>query len=155
MSDGERGAAIPREGSMGIFHHNSKSEFLTHFHAANGDGWAVLTWDCRGDAPRDVLVLRSTHDFAPDEGDPTSAAGQTVVYEGAEEHAHVQDMGLQDGIDYFYTVFAKADDGEWHEQLNAKVTPEADFHWQSREPDPTSDSADKFERMRHGQGFGH
>jgi hypothetical protein len=139
---------------MGLFHHNSKSKYLTHFHAANGDGWAVLAWDAR-DGGREVLVLRSTDGFAPDEGDPTTAPGQTVAYQGTDAHAHVQDTGLTDDVDYYYTVFAKADDGEWHEQLNAKVMPKADFHWKTEDAPTEGDSTAAFEKLRHGQGFGH
>jgi hypothetical protein len=139
---------------MAIFRHGKSSDYLTHFHAAHGDGWAVLAWDVRGDERREVAVFRSLDAFADESADPTADARQTLVHQGVENHSHVQEAGLIDGVDYYYSVFAMGDDGDWHEQLKTKVKPKDDTHWKSHEVSEPSESMKTFETLRHGATYG-
>jgi hypothetical protein len=114
-----------------LFHHHSgiESQYVTHFHTRQGDRSVGLAWDLRDKRPREVAVFRSTQDFVEDGVDPTGDDRQRLVYQGSELHARLSDDSLTNDIAYYYSVFAKGDDGNWHLQLTDTVAPKSESHW--------------------------
>ena len=107
-------------------------DLIDHFHAARGAKTAVLAWDVRGPGLLPVRILRSQAGFATDAEEwAVPATEQMKIYEGWD--TSIMDHDLVSGVHDFYTVFAKGPDGVWREQVRAKVTPEAEFHW-TRDP---------------------
>jgi hypothetical protein len=139
---------------MGIFRHGKSSEYLTHFHASHGDGWAVLAWDIRDGEPREVIVFRSKDAFADESALPTDDPRQKLVYQGADNTSKVQDTGLIDDIDYYYSIFVMGDDGDWHEELKTIVKPKDDTHWKAHNTNADSQSLEGFDKLRHGATYG-
>jgi hypothetical protein len=116
---------------MGLFHHQTgiESEYITHFHISHGDHAVGLAWNMRDGAPREVMVFRSTQGFAEEGVEPTGDYRQTLVYSGSAGHVKLNDTSLVNDIAYYYTVFARGDDGEWHLQLTDTVSPGGASHW--------------------------
>jgi hypothetical protein len=116
---------------MGLFHHHAgiESEYITHFHIAHGDREAGLAWDLRDGDTREIAVFRSAQGFVEEGVDPMTDGRQTLVYQGADRHVRLVDQHLENGIAYYYTVFARGDDGDWHLQLTDTVAPEGSSHW--------------------------
>jgi hypothetical protein len=135
---------------MGLLHRGSRLEgdYLTHFHAGHGNGWAALAWDLRGLAPRDVMVLRSDRGFAEPSADPSADPQQTLVYRGVERHAKVMDAGLTNDIAYYYSVFSLDDGGQWHSELRTTVAPTGgEAHWKRAGVEDEGDSLAKWAKL--------
>ena len=94
--------------------------------------------------PREVLVLQSTQGFVADGVDPTADDRQRLVYRGTEPHARLTDGSVNndvayyypDDFSYYYSVFARGDDGNLHLQLTVRAAPRSVGSWQR----PDSDS---------------
>jgi len=129
---------------MGLFRHDHgiESQYITHFHASHGDHAAGLAWNLRDDRPREVLVFRSAQGFVREDVDPTVDEDQTLVYRGSDRHVGFTDGGLTNDVAYYYSVFARADDGSWHLQLTDTVAPHGSHHWHGEGYD------DQAERMQ-------
>ena len=112
---------------MSRFHHGRSADHqvVTHFRIRQADGAALLTWETRAEHPCEVIVFRSFQGFVDDSLDPTRDERQTLVYRGSEKTVSVQDAGLQESVLYYYTVFARGNDGAWHEQLKTKLRDQA------------------------------
>ncbi len=132
---------------MGLVHHAGRveGEYVTHFHAGHGNGWAVLAWDLRHTAPRDVMVLRSDQGFAEtaDPGDPR----QTLVYRGVERHAKVMDAELTNDTAYYYTVFTMGDRGDWRTEVRTTVAPKGQAHWKRAGVEEDGESLRKWAKL--------
>ncbi len=117
---------------MSVFHHHSgiDTQYITHFHVRQGDRSAGLAWDLRDKKPREVLVFRSTQGFVEEDVDPQGDERQRPVYQGSDLHVRLTDRSLTNDIAYYYSVFARGDDGDWHLQLTDTVAPRSESHWQ-------------------------
>ncbi|MGI8909437.1 MAG: putative Ig domain-containing protein [Rubrobacteraceae bacterium] len=94
---------------------------VTGFGAAAGDASVNLSWNNPSDADfAGVSVLRSATGHATDE---EPAAGQDLVYEG--NNASHADTALQNGVTYYYTVFARDTVGNWSGPVSAQAKPTA------------------------------
>ena len=116
---------------MGLFHHHSgiESEYITHFRVDHGNREADLTWDLRDQHGRDVVVFRSEQGFVAEGTDPTADDRQTLVYQGRERHVRLSDEHLTNDVAYYYSIFARGDDGDWHLQLTDTVAPHGAGEW--------------------------
>jgi len=125
--------------------HGSAS--LTHFHAGHASGVAVLAWERRGDEMREVRVFRSREGFAGESADPEGDASQVLVYEGSEESTRVVDDAITEDAVFFYTVFVRDDQGEWHREIRATVTMDGDVSWRRAGVESDGVSQDRFRQM--------
>ncbi len=141
---------------MSLFHHQSgiESQYITHFHVKQGDRLAGFAWDLRDDTPREVLVFRSTQGFVEEGVDPTGDERQRLVYQGSDLHAKLSDAGLTNDIAYYYSVFARGDDGHWHLQLTDTVAPKSESHWRRPGYDGDGDSLQQIIDMDVNTGVG-
>jgi hypothetical protein len=118
-------------------HDGSGAEYITQFHIRQGDCSASLAWDVRDARPREVLILRSTQGFVEDGVDPTGDDHQRLVYQGTDLYARLIDAGstrdlsyrYSNDIAYYYSVFVRGDDGNWHLQLTKTAAPRSVSHW--------------------------
>ena len=133
---------------MGLLHQVGRidGEYITHFHAGHGSGWAVLAWDLRHSAPRDVVVLRSAERFA-ETADPRTDSSQTLVYRGVERHVKVMDRGLTKDMAYYYTVFSLTDGGDWLTEVRTTVAPQGEAHWKRAGVEDDGESLRKWARL--------
>jgi hypothetical protein len=133
---------------VGLLHHASciEGEYVTHFHAGHGNGWAVLAWDLRYAAPRDVMVLRSDQGFA-ERADLSADPRQTLVYHGVERHARVMDANLTNDIAYYYTVFSMGDHGDWQTEVRTTVAPQGEAHWKRTGVEEDGESLRKWAKL--------
>ena len=97
---------------------DSDSPHLTHFQARREAGFVELGWEVRNAPELRWRVLRSEREFAST-ADALPGSGQTVVMEGAE--TFVMDDQVVKGTAYFYTVFARDENGVWHHQVKARL----------------------------------
>jgi len=127
---------------MSLFHHHPgiESQYLTHFHVKQGNHTAGLAWDLRDAQPREVTVFRSTQEFVQEDVDPTTDHRQKVVYQGADTHVKLTETDLTNDVVYYFSLFAKGDDGHWHLQLTDTVAPNGESHWNSPGHDGDGDS---------------
>ena len=126
---------------MTLFRHHggTDSTYISQFHIRQGDRAAGLSWSLVDGPPREVLVFQSTQGFVEDVADPRADDRQQLVYQGTELHARLTDAGLSDDvayhypddIAYYYSVFARGDDGAMHLQLVARATPRSVGSWTS------------------------
>jgi hypothetical protein len=132
---------------MTLFRPAGRGAYLTHFHAGHASGVAVLAWERRGDEVREVRVFRSLEGFAQESDDPGSDPSQVLVYEGSEEHTKVVDDSVADDVVYYYTVFARDDQGGWHREVRATVTLDGDVSWRRAGVEGEGESRDRFRQM--------
>ncbi len=127
---------------MNLFHHDGgiESQYITHFHARQGDRTAGLAWDLRDKQAREVIVFRSTQGFVDEALDPTADDRQTVVYQGTDTHVKLTETNLTNDVAYYFSVFAKGDDGHWQLQLTDTVAPNGESHWNHPGHDGDGDS---------------
>jgi hypothetical protein len=112
--------------------------YVNRFEIRQGDRSAGLSWEMRDGQPREVLVFQSMQAFVEDDHDPTDDYRQRLVYQGSELHARLTDADpsgdiayhYPDDIAYYYSVFAKGDEGDWHLQLTEKAEPRSVRYWQ-------------------------
>ena len=125
---------------MILFHHHGGSEsgYITQFQIRQGDRSASLSWELRDRRPREILVFESIHGFVEDDADPTADHGQRLVYQGSDLHARLTGAGASDNdvgyrypddIVYYYSVFARGDDGNPHLQLIVTAAPRSVGCW--------------------------
>ena len=124
---------------MTLFHHvaGADTQYIAQFHTRQGDRAAGLSWEMRDGRPREVLVFQSTRGVVEDGVEPTADEGQWLVYQGTETHARLTDsIGSDDvvyyypdSIAYYYSVFARGDDGHWYLQLTERAKPRSVGHW--------------------------
>lgn len=117
---------------MGLFHHDQTAErqYLTHVHVEHGDGSVILSFASRDHLPHEIAVFRSVDSFAEESIEPASDPRQKLIYQGSELHSQIADEQLADGTSYFYSIFARGEDGGWHLQLKTIATAKAGVHWQ-------------------------
>ncbi len=75
-------------------------------------------------------MFRSTQGFVEEDVDPQGDERQRPVYQGSDLHVRLTDRSLTNDIAYYYSVFARGDDGDWHLQLTDTVAPRSESHWQ-------------------------
>ena len=131
---------------MAEFHHHcgGDGQFVTSFRIRQGDRAAGLEWTLRDGWTGEILIFRSTEGIVGDGVDPTLDHRQRVVYQGTGRDARVDDdlshniaYRYRDDIRYFYSVFARNDDGDWTLQLTATAAPRSLNFWQ--QPDGHTD----------------
>ena len=133
----------------------SAERLLEHFRARTGDGWVVLHWKKAAAEPVRVAVVRSEDDFAHRAEDVVKeGTGQILVHEGTDDSC--QDQAVIDGVKYFYSAFARREDGFWERQytfhIKAKV---ARVHKRTEFFGPDDSSyLRKMDRMRAGFAMG-
>jgi hypothetical protein len=123
-----------------LFHHHggTDSQYINRFQIRQGDRSAGLSWEMRDGQPREVLVFQSMQGFVENDDDPTGDFRQRLVYQGSDLHVRLNDADpsgdvayyYPDDIAYYYTVFAKGDDGDWHLQLTVTAAPRSVGYWQ-------------------------
>jgi hypothetical protein len=126
-----------------------EGRLISHFHAGHNDVWATLTWKTRGSTPREVMVLRSSTGYAGSSDDPASDRRQTVVYHGTEAQGNFKDAGLAGDAAYYYTVFARDDEGSWHKQTEITVTADEAAHWQAEDDDTPDEALGRWHSLCH------
>ena len=99
---------------------------IAHFHVRHHDGRIELEWEVRNAPELRWRVLRSEHGFAESPETP-GTSGQVLVNESAD--TFLTDEGLDSHAHYFYTVFAREQDGLWQRQVEAKVRPHDRLSW--------------------------
>ena len=126
---------------MTPFHHHGgiDTQYISRFQIRQGDRSAGLSWEMRdGDGqPREVLVFQSMQRFVENDGDPTGDFRQRLVYQGNDLHIRLSDADpsgdiayyYPDDISYYYSVFAKGDDGDWICSYK-KAAPRSVGYWQ-------------------------
>jgi hypothetical protein len=101
---------------------NGDERLLDHFRASADEHWVVLKWKKCIDDPLRVAVLRSEEGFAESvEAVFAEPPTQQVVYEGDGDSCQDQDVAA--GVRFFYTCFARRDDGLWQRQHTDKIKP--------------------------------
>lgn len=124
--------------TLSYHHGGTDSRYITQFDIRQGDRAAGFSWELRDGQPREVLVFQSTQGFVEDDVDPVSDDRQRLVYQGSELHARLSDADLSDDLayyypddfSYYYSVFARGDDGNLHLQLTVRATPRSVGSWQ-------------------------
>jgi hypothetical protein len=126
---------------------------LDHFKASSGDQWVVLKWRRRKgvEGVVRVAVMRSERGFAAKAEEviePDST--QHLVYEGVD--ARCQDQDVIGGVDYYYTCFARREDGLWERQHEYHIKPKVERVWERAEATDSDSSAyvQAMDRMRAG-----
>ena len=119
----------------------SNEPHLTHFLADRQSGSVVLAWDVRNAPALSWRVLRSEHDFA-ETADVPVGSDQTLLSESPQCGARDEKVDAQ--TTYYYTVFARGDDGVWHRQVKVLVKPEErlGLHHPADAPKVESDRVD-------------
>jgi hypothetical protein len=122
-----------------LFHHHggTDGQYICRLQIRQGDRSAGLSWEMRDGQPREVLVFQSMQGFVENDGDPTGDFRQRLVYQGSDLHVRLGDVDpsgdvayyYPDDIAYYYSVFAKGDDGDWHLQLTKKAAPRSVGCW--------------------------
>ena len=130
----------------------SPGKLLRHFKVKVDEHWVVLEWAKHEEGPVRVAVLRSEAGFAESPAEvfderPT----QTLVHEGDEDEA--QDTGVVPTVKYYYTCFARTEDGTWEKEHTDHVKiPES---WHSHRVDLGEGTTTKaLDRLRLGLVFG-
>jgi hypothetical protein len=130
---------------------HDRGKLLDQF-KANSDGhWVVLKWKKSDATPVRVAVLRSEQGFAEKADEVAdSASGQSVLYEGADDYC--QDQDVISRVDYYYTCFARREDGTWERQHTFHVKPKFAHEHQRTEIFDRDDPAylRSMDRMRAG-----
>jgi hypothetical protein len=134
-------------------HGEHAAGLLDHFNAGSGDQWVVLKWRRRKgvEGVVRVAVLRSELGFAQKAEEviePDST--QYLVYEGAD--AYCQDQDVIGDVDYYYTCFARREDGFWERQHDYHIKPKVAHVWERTEivDGDSSDFVKAMDRMRAG-----
>lgn len=104
----------------------SDEPHLTHFLADRQSGSVVLAWDVRNAPALSWRVLRSEHDFAKT-ADALVGSDQTLLSDS--QQCGVRDEKADARTTYYYTVFARGDQGVWHRQVKVKIKPEERLGW--------------------------
>jgi hypothetical protein len=126
---------------------------LDHFKASSGDQWVVLKWRRRKgvEGAVRIAVLRSELRFAQKAEEVIHEdSTQHLVYEGVD--ARCQDQDVIGDVDYYYTCFARREDGLWERQHDYHIKPKV-AHAYERSEATDSDSSDfvkAMDRMRAG-----
>lgn len=128
---------------MTQFHHHAEPDtrYIAGFHVRQGDRAAGISWEMRDGRPREVLVFQSTRGVVEVGVEPTVDDRQSLVYQGTDSQATLTDSSgsddiayrYPDSIVYYYSVFARGDDGHWYLQLTEAAKPRSVGHW--RRPD--------------------
>ena len=98
---------------------------IAHFHVRHRDGRIELEWEVRNAPPCAGACCAPSR--ASREREPPDANGQVLVNESSD--TFVTDEGLDSHAHYFYTVFAREQDGLWQRQVEAKVRPRDRLSW--------------------------
>jgi hypothetical protein len=94
---------------------HGEERLLAHFKASTGGHWIVLKWKKRDDGPVRIAVVRSDQGFADKAEEVVeNDSGQRLIYEGTDDYC--QDQDVIDGVRYYYTCFARREDGIWERQ---------------------------------------
>jgi len=94
---------------------------IRKLHASHGDSWVVIHWEHIGEAPGEVLVLRSEvgHADSLEELFVEHPVQRAIYFDTA---TRCQDQDVIPHVKYYYTVFAQAPDGGWHRQGEEHAT---------------------------------
>jgi hypothetical protein len=98
---------------------------LAHFHATCEGDQAELRWEVRNAGQMHWRVLRSESEHA-DRADVLVGGSQTVVMDGTD--TSLVDS-VEEGKTYYYTVFAQDEHGDWHRQVDVKLTSHDKLSW--------------------------
>jgi hypothetical protein len=106
-------------------HHDHRLETTTdvrvrRLRVAAGERYVAFGWDYPGSTLLEVRILRSTRGFAAGPGPSTE---QHLVYDDVS--GSFRDTGLERGVRYYYTVFARHPGGEWVRWGESCVRPGA------------------------------
>ncbi len=106
-------------------HHDHRLETTTdvrvrRLHAAAGERYVAFGWDYPGSTLLEIRILRSTRGFA---AGPEPVGGQRLVYDDVS--GSFRDTGIEGGVRYYYTVFARQAGGEWVRWDERRVRPGA------------------------------
>ncbi len=122
---------------MTLFDHDAAvgCDYLDRLEIRQGDRDAELDWALRGRRDREVRIYRSSRGFAS--GPATTDRDQALVYEGSAAATRLASAGDHTGpayrvsadIAYYYSIFARDDDGTWHPQLRVKAEPCSVGRW--------------------------
>ena len=100
--------------------------YMAHFQARREPGFVELGWEVRNGPVLRWRVLRSDREFAAI-AEALAGSGQTVVMEGTD--TYLVDDHVVEGTPYFYTVFAKDEQGAWHAQVETKLARGDRLRW--------------------------
>ena len=102
--------------------HLEGERLLEHFKASSDEHWVVVKWRKSVAAPLRIAVVRSEQGFAAKAEEVTERdATQIFIYEGVDEYC--QDQDVIGGVDYYYTCFARLEDGFWERQHDYHIKP--------------------------------
>lgn len=90
-------------------------KLIRKLHASHSDKWVVIHWEHIGEAPGEVIVVRSDVGYA-DSLEELFAEHPTQRAIYFDTGTQCQDQDVMGDVKYYYTVFAQAADGVWHKQ---------------------------------------
>jgi hypothetical protein len=130
---------------------SNEDALLRSFKGSSDPHWVVLRWHRVDGAPLRIAVLRSEQGFADKAEEVVDPDGaQSLVYEGADDYC--QDQDVIGGVDYYYTCFARREDGLWRLEHTFHIKPKVG-HTQKRSEFFDKDSPaylQAMDRMRAG-----
>ena len=104
---------------------NTPPATVTGFAATDSQiGQVTLTWTNPSDGDfAEVVVLRKTGSYPTDHSD----AGATPVYSGVGISNHT-DMGVAEGVTYYYAAFTRDTNGNWNDTRIVSVTADTGLY---------------------------